>query len=250
MNTFRAVRVARNNAAWCNLVSIAHGGATHFSAAAWWNQRKGPPYYPNVVTLDPDAGPTAVLPIIGELLGSPSLAAFGVKDSFCTLDPVNSGFFQRFHAIWIWKAPARPRANTLPVRWTVLQEPSELAKWEATWWRRATPGDTTPKPRLFPAALLHASDVAFVAGFVDDKLVAGCVLASSDDVVGLSCSFYETVDPIATESDLLSEIHRLHPDRPVVSYESGERLRAARLGGFEPVGALRVWLRNTPRVEA
>jgi hypothetical protein len=128
MNTFRAARVARNNAAWCNLVSIAHGGATHFSAAAWWNQRKGPPHYPNVVTLDPDAGPTAVLPIIGELLGSPSLAAFGVKNSFCTLDPANSGFFQRFHASWIWKAPARPRANTLPVRWTVLQEPSELAK--------------------------------------------------------------------------------------------------------------------------
>jgi hypothetical protein len=162
----------------------------------------------------------------------------------------NSGFFQLFRASWIWKAPARPRANTLPVRWTVLQEPSELAKWEATWWRRTTPGDTTPKPRLFPAALLHASDVAFVAGFVDDKLVAGCVLASSDDVVGLSCSFYETVDPIVTESDLLSEIHRLHPDRPIVSYESGERLRAARLCGFEPVGALRVWLRNTPRVEA
>jgi hypothetical protein len=103
---------------------------------------------------------------------------------------------------------------------------------------------------LFSAGLLVAPDVALLAGYLEGKLVAGCVLTSSDDVVGLSCSFYETVDPIATESDLLSEIHRLYPDRSVVSYESGERLWAARLCGFEPVGALRVWLRNAPPVEA
>ncbi len=242
MNTFRAVGAARNNAAWCNLISLAHGGATHFSSAAWWNQRQSPPFYPNVVTLDPEAGPTAVLPIIDQLLASPSLAGFAVKDSFCTLELEKVGFVRLFDATWIWKEAARPRPQTLPVRWAVLQEPGELAAWEAGWWRSAAPGDTTKRTRLYPATLLHTPGVVFLAGFVDNRLVAGCALASFDNVVGLSCSFYETTDPIAMESDLLSEIHRLNLDRPVVGYESGERLRAALLCGFEPIGSLRVWL--------
>ncbi len=250
MNADRAIRAARNNAAWCNLVSLAHGGVTQFSSAAWWNRRQGPPFYPNVVTLDPEAGQTAVGPIIDELQAAPSLAAFAVKDSFCTLDLEKVGFVRLFDASWIWKEPARPRPPMFPVRWAVLHEPAELAAWDAGWWRSAAPGNTTTGTGLYPATLLHASGVAFVAGFVDDRLAAGCALTCLDHVVGLSCAFSETADPITAESDLLSEIHRLNPGRPVVGYASGERLQAALRCGFEPVGPLRVWLRNAPRVEA
>jgi len=203
-----------------------------------------------VVTLDAEARPTVVLPVVVELLASPSLAAFAVKDSFRTIDLATLGFLQLFEASWIWKEPTLPRSGSLPIRWLVVQEPNVLASWEAAWWRSAAPPDATPKPRLFPATLLDTPEVAFIAGFTNDRLVAGCALAFSDSVVGVSCSFYETPDLVATESALLSAIHGIYPDRPVVGYESGERLEASLLCGFEPVGPLRVWFRNQPCIEA
>ena len=250
MNNFRAIRAARNNAVWCDLVSKAHGGATHFSAAAWWNQRQSPPYYPNVVTLDPTATPDRLMPTVEELVASPALAAFAVKDSFCALELAKLNFFQLFEASWIWKAPARPSGQVLPIRWLAIHSASELAVWESAWWRSAAPEDPTRKPTLFPATLLAVPGVTFLAGYADDRLVAGCVLISSDDVVGLCCTFCETTDQQAAEADLVSEIHRRYPGRSIVGYESGERLRAALLRGFEPAGTLRVWLRHAAPVEA
>ena len=49
----RAVQAARNNAAWCDAVCRAHGGATEFSAGLWRNRSASPPVYPNVIALDP-----------------------------------------------------------------------------------------------------------------------------------------------------------------------------------------------------
>jgi hypothetical protein len=250
MNNLQAIRAARNNAVWCDLVSKAHGGETLFSAAVWWNRRQSPPYYPNAITLDPTAAPAGVLSTIEELIASPALAEFTVKDSFCALELTRLNFSQLFEASWILKAPAQPLTSVLPVRWAIAHSPGDLAVWEAAWWRSASPGDSAPKPVLFPAALLAAPGAAFLAGYLEDHLIAGCVLALSDDVVGLSCSFHETADPVSAESDLVSEIHRLHPNRSIVSYESGERLRVAQLCGFAPVGTLRVWLRPSPHVEA
>jgi hypothetical protein len=244
MNNLRAVRAARNNAVWCDFVTKAHGGAACFSSAAWWNEKQSPPYYPNVVTLDPAASADTLISLIEALVASPVLKTFAVKDSFCTLELAGLDFRHLVEASWIWKAPTMPCGEGSPIRWLAVHSPNELAGWEAAWWRNAAPDDSTRKPTLFPPALLAVPGVTFLAGYTGEGLVGGCVLVLSDDVVGLCCSFHETTDQQGAQAHLVSEIHRRHPSRSIVGYESGERLRAALRCGFEPVGALRVWLRN------
>lgn len=242
MNDFRATQAAHNNAVWCDLVSKAHGGETQISAAAWWNRRQSPPYYPNVVTLDPAATSDTLMSTIEELLASPALVAFAVKDSFCALDLASLSFLQLFEGNWIWKAAVSARSSVLATRWVSVRSARDLAAWESAWWRSAAPQDPTPKPTLYPPLLLAAPNGVFLARYEGKELVAGCVLVLSDDVVGFYCAFDHTAGHGNIAADLVSEIHQRYPNRAVVGYESGESLRAALLHGFEPVGRLRVWL--------
>jgi hypothetical protein len=98
------------NAAWCDLVC---GG--QFRARAWTSPRRTPPYYPDAVTLAPDATAADILPFVD---GS---AGCSVKDSFATLDL--PGFSVLFEATWIacgagipepgWQRAASPLGNTV-----------------------------------------------------------------------------------------------------------------------------------------
>ena len=125
--------------------------------------------------------------------------------------------------------------------------PPELVAWEAAWWRSAEPGRAETGPALFPAALLGLPEVELIAAYEGERLVAGCALTRSGDVVGLSCIHQESVDPFAARSDMVSEVLGRHPGLPLAGYESGRDLEAALRCGFEPVGPLRVWLADRER---
>jgi hypothetical protein len=83
------------NAAWCDLVC---GGV--FGPRAWTSPSRSPRYYPDAVTLAPDATSADVLPFVD---GSPGCS---VKDSFATLDL--PGFSVLFDATWIACGPGVP----------------------------------------------------------------------------------------------------------------------------------------------
>ncbi len=92
----RLVRAAaRNNADLCDLVARAHGATGVFAADVWTSTRRTPTYYPDAVTLDPDAEPGAVLERIDASPGA------SVKDSFGVLDLAPFGFRVPFWAEWI-----------------------------------------------------------------------------------------------------------------------------------------------------
>ncbi|MFJ7210287.1 hypothetical protein [Amycolatopsis sp. NPDC098790] len=91
----RAELAVAENAAWCALVC---GG--RFRARAWTSGTRTPEYYPDAVTLTPDATAADVLPFVD---GS---AGCSVKDSFATLEL--PGFSLLFEATWLACGPGVP----------------------------------------------------------------------------------------------------------------------------------------------
>lgn len=236
----RARRAAHNNARWCDAVCRAHGGDTAFGAGAWFNRRSSPPYYPNLVTLDPHA------------TGVPALAALppdgvvGVKDSFARLDLSGLGYKPLFDAQWIWRDHSSLAGPAPTLRWSTAQAEPELAQWEAAWWRGVQAG-AAPPLRLFPATLLAEPGLRFLLGWQrDGTLVAGSAMLQGDGVAGLACTFHTRgADRAAAHAGLVAAAQALCPGDALVGYESGDDLQLAQAaGGFTPVGPLRVWLRQ------
>ncbi|GAA2477018.1 hypothetical protein GCM10010393_03830 [Streptomyces gobitricini] len=221
---------ARNNAEWCDTMCRAHGrGAGAFGDRAWTHPRRTPPYYPDAVTLVPDAATHDVLDGIDRRAPGCS-----VKDGFATLDLTGHGFEPLFDAQWIHRpaaAPVPPLAGAAP--WEPVRTAAELAAWETAW------SDGHPMG-LFPPVLLADPATTVLAGRAPDgRIVAGAVVSHSTapDVTGVSNLF--GTDPWP---GCLAAITRLRPGTPVVGYEHGDDLTAALRHGFAATGPLRVWV--------
>ncbi|MGW0063193.1 hypothetical protein ACWDTT_25085 [Streptosporangium sandarakinum] len=104
--TFIRVAAARNNADWCASVCRSHGIPNTFSETAWHSARRTPPYYPDAVTLHPDAVPTDFLSEIDT--ASPGCS---IKDSFAALDLTSDGFVKFFTAQWIHRPAETHKGN-------------------------------------------------------------------------------------------------------------------------------------------
>src|SRR5579885_718955 len=87
----------RNNAEWCD--SVAPG---IFTESTWYSPRRTPEFYPDAITLRPDATPEDFLPHIDASPGC------GVKDSFAALDLTRYGFVELFRAQWIHRPAGSP----------------------------------------------------------------------------------------------------------------------------------------------
>jgi hypothetical protein len=246
----RGRRAAQNNAFWCDAVCRAHGGQTQTTAQAWLNRRPSPPFYPNLITLEPTPEVAAWAPLLHALTEDAGLAAFGVKDSFARLDLGGHGFEPLFEARWIWIAPERVRPCTGGLRWSAVRTADELTAWEDAWWAAGEsvapdPDDEVPpRPRLFLPALLQHAGVQFLGGWREGRLAAGIALAASHGVVSLYCRLTAPDAPADTDAQLVAEVARRHAGVPLVGYESGESLERLCAEGFEDIGPLRVWVRG------
>lgn len=107
---------ARNNAEWCDAVCRARGSTGRFSAPLWLNLHPTPPYYPNAVTLQPDAVEAQMEAVAALRQALPT--GFAVKDSFAALDLAPQGFAPLFQATWIRRAPGRvPKRPDAGLEW-------------------------------------------------------------------------------------------------------------------------------------
>lgn len=87
----------RNNAEWCD--SVMPGV---FGESTWHSPRRAPRYYPDAITLRPDATIEDFLPHIDSSPGC------SVKDSFAALDLTRYGFVELFRAQWIHRCAGSP----------------------------------------------------------------------------------------------------------------------------------------------
>jgi hypothetical protein len=262
----RAIYCARNNALWCDAVCRANGAPGEFHDAIWLNRHAVPPFYSNAVTLTP-GGAAGQLALIEELAAA--RRAFSVKDSFAALDLRPWGFEALFEATWLWRAADgqqmtddRPRTTDshdhAPGRgpwsvvsgqpsglmWSAVTDETGLARWEAAW-AGLHAGQLVPdSERIFRPALLAEPGVAFLAGSRRSEIVAVAAANLTGDVVGLSNVFAPDEDAAACWAGAVALATALFPDRPLVGYERGDDLALARSLGFQPLGDLRVWVRD------
>lgn len=221
-----AVEAARNNADWCDLVCRTHGIGTRFGPDVWVSLRRSPPAYPDAVTLRDglDAGDV--------LRGTDMSGGCSVKDSFAAVDLKPAGFRLLFEAEWIYREPGRRPAED-GLTWTVVQAPEELRIWAAA----HGGGD------VFRPALLDDPAVAILAARDGGTVVGGVIGNRSKAVVGVS-NLFATTDPDRVRAGAPNAVSGRFPGLPLVGYEGGDSLAAARRAGFAGVGPLRVWIKD------
>ena len=239
MSEIGVAAAARNNAAWCDAVCSAHGSPGEFSASHWLSRAPVPPYYPNLVTLDPALEPA--LAAVRELDQAPPSASFAVKDSFAVLPLEQAGFRLLFDAEWIFRPALRDRPPRSPGgRWVRVETEPALAAWEAAW------GESLGQPRIFRPALLRRSEIAILAALGGDgRLTAGVVAHRTDRVVGLSNLFVRGEEGGSLRAECIEAAMEAFPGLPLVGYEAGDDLAQSRALGFASLGALRVWVKET-----
>ncbi|GAA2325108.1 hypothetical protein GCM10010149_93110 [Nonomuraea roseoviolacea subsp. roseoviolacea] len=219
------LEAARDNAAWCDAMCRAHGLPGRFTAHAWTNPRRTPPYYPDAVTLSPSATEAGVL---GGIDAGPGAS---VKDSFAALDLTPYGFHVLFEARWLHR-PAAPAPDPAgDVVWGRVRSASELREWERACFGGEADG-------LFPPSLLE--ETAILYGRRDGAVVCGCVLTLTGEAVGVSNVFASGCDDDPAWAGTVAQAARLFPGRDLVGYEADTA--PAERHGFTPTGPLRVWL--------
>ena len=88
-------------------------------------------------------------------------------------------------------------------------------------------------------SLLADTNVVFVSIQGEGGIAGGGILNRGAEVVGLSNLFGSKIDLVYRS--LTAMAGEIFPGLPLVGYESGKELAAAKLAGFEAVGPLRVW---------
>lgn len=190
-------------------------------------------FYPNAITLGPDA--TAAETEAGRSLSR----RYAVKDSFARLDLAPAGLDLLFEAEWI-AAPALPDGPDEPgLSWHTVTDSRGLAQWETAWAQGGGPGR-----RLFRPQLLADPRCAILACHRDDDLVGGVIAYTAAGVTGISNLFGAKLPPGQVQASALHAVTALQPGLPVVGYEHGPGLAAARQAGWQALGQLRVWERQ------
>ncbi|MFC9679049.1 hypothetical protein [Streptomyces sp. NPDC056948] len=211
----------------------AHGVTGEFGPDAWAAPVRTPLYYPDAVTLEPDACRDALVARIDT--ASPGAS---VKDSFADLELAEVGFGVLFEAQWIHR-PAGSATAVPDLAWDVAGDPDTLRAWALAWDDGAGDAD------LFRPGLLADPETFVILGrSADDRVVAGAVASRSEHVVGVSNVFARDGGPDAAWPVVLHALARLFPTLPVVGYEQGDDLAVALRHGFEPLGPLRVWTQS------
>ncbi|MCM2576831.1 hypothetical protein [Streptomyces meridianus] len=223
----------QNNAEWCDAVCRSHGLPGAFGDRVWRSPRRTPVYYPDSVTLRPDAVPGDVL------LGIDASPGCSVKDSYAGLDLTPHGFTELFGAHWIHRAADLPAPGAPALRAERVRTAGGLRAWQDAW------HGADGAPDVFRPTLLEDPEAVVIAFLDVDALAGGAVLYRGAGVVGVSNLFAAGGRDVAGAwSSVIAAAAGHFPGLPLVGYEHGDDLAPALDSGFTPIGDLRVWLRT------
>ena len=235
------ILAARNNALWCDTICRSHGLVAEFYEPIWLVRGDAPRFYPNAVTLTTD-DVQAQLGYLPGLIDAGPAVGLAVKDSFATLDLAPLGFHVLFEAQWLWRPAglALLGPGLFSLHWARVRDEAGLADWELAW-AGDDPGD---QPRLFLPALLSDTTVAFLAAYVDERIVGGAIANRTGDVVGISNVFAPDGHGERIWAGCVAAANHIFPGLPLVGYERGDDLALAQAVGFEALAPLRVWIKS------
>ena len=184
----------------------------------------------------PEAGVTA------SETGAGQHGPYAVKDSFASLDLAPEGLEPLFDADWIacLSVPAGPPDDDLC--WDPVTAARGPAQWETAW----AGGDSAATPEsapLFRPELLADPRCTVLACRQQGALVAGAIANATGQVTGISNVFSTALPAGPLWASALPAVTALRPGLPIVGYERGANLAAARQAGGQVLGPLRVWAR-------
>ena len=221
-----------NNAAWCDAVCRSHGYPGTFSSRLWSSTRHRLRFYPNAITLRPEV--TAP-----EVLAAPS-QPFAVKDSFARLDLAPAGFRLLAEASWIVRDARQDGPPDDGLSWDKVTSPGDLSDWETAW-----AGGDSGDGRVFQPGLLSDPRCAILACRREDAIIAGAIVYAAGGAAGISNLFSTGLPPDRLWASIQPAVAGLQPRLPIVGWEEGASLEAAREAGFHVPGTLRVWARSS-----
>jgi hypothetical protein len=136
---------------------------------------------------------------------------------------------------------ARPdvRHHEAGDRPTIVTDEAGLSAWERSWVGEDAKAAAPRPPRVFMPHLLADEDIAFVSVQGKEGRVGGGILNRGADVVGLSNLFGSHIDRVWRS--LIAMAGEMFLGLPLVGYEHGDDLAAAKSAGFETIGPLRIW---------
>jgi hypothetical protein len=227
----------RNNVEFCDLICRSHAVPGEFQHSLWVQARKGPAFYPNVITLTRDHIPEQTARISDLRAASPGIA---VKDSFRMLDLSAIGMRRMFDAEWIWMNPEPSRRIAAqPERLGKVESITELEHGQAAW-RGNDPPLASP---VFLPALLDDPSITILAAWHGAAIVAGCILnRDSFNVVGLSNLFAAGAGRDRHFAAAIDQAIAFARGAMLVGYDSGQDLTIMHACGFRSAGPLCIWV--------
>jgi hypothetical protein len=218
----RLRRAVDANIGWYEDIFAMHGIGSVLEDGLWSAMAPPPPLHSDAVSVEPTV---RVEHIVERLAGRPRA---GVKDSFASLDLATVGMEVLFSATWIH----REAATAGRTAWGVVRSAEGLVAWNGGW-------DTAEV--LLPA-LLDRAHIRILERVEGGDVTGGAIARLGSGVVDVS-NVHGVGGHDVDWTELAAALAAHFPDRPVVGFEHGADLDAARSGGFAPVGELRVWVR-------
>lgn len=221
MNVDRAVE---NNIAWCELVCAAHGKRSFTTERVWGLHTTAPTYYPELITTKRAAKETDILEFLKlNHVGS-------IKDSYAALQLEPYGYQMLFEAEWICHPPVNEQKSEL-YRWSIVRTEKEFERWtKMTGLENSIPYLENQGVKIF-----YMDHPDGFAGFIAN-VAAG--------VVGISNVYLNGLDEAGLWGTFPQVVSTEFPGLPIVGYEGGDSLSAARSSGWTSTGPLRVWIKS------
>jgi hypothetical protein len=212
------------NVGWYEAIFALHGIGSVLDGGLWSAVGTPPPFHSHALVVEPGVPIETVEARIGDVPN----ASF--KDGFATLDATRIGMSPLFEATWIYRAPGASRGDASA--WVDIRTVADLAAWNAGW-------DTD---EVLVPGVLDRAQLRVLARVVDGAIEAGAVARLGSGAVDVS-NVHGVGDHRVDWAEVSAAVAARFPGRPMVGYERGDDLEAARAGGWQALGPLRVWAR-------
>lgn len=219
---YRAI-LGHSGAGWCVETDLAY------------TDQKVPDHYSNAVTRSERWRPDDRFRRIANGAKEIGWADWSIKDSHDVLDLAPHGFRRLFRASWLYLDASDLQSFSHHLRFELVTKEDGLARW-----RGACDPDLQLGQRLFGPELLNDPALAFVAGYDGDRLVCGCLVNRTDEVLGIS-NFFALNKTRTRWGAMVNFIVDRLGQSSLVGYARAAALADLEAIGFDPIGSLSVW---------